>query len=595
MNSRFIPGWLLILFICVCCDVVEKSQKPNILLVLTDDQGWGDVGYNGNEIVETPNLDQLAASGVRFDRFYVDPVCAPTRAAILTGRYPFRSGAVGVSRGWENMSTEAMTIAELLKEQGYTSGCFGKWHNGRHFDQHPLRQGFDLFFGFRSGGIGDYFNPILEYNDSEVIVRGFVADVLTDSAIAFMERNKREPFFCFLPYNTPHTPFQLEDKYFDKYLAKGCNEAVSSIFGMVENIDDNIGRIMNFLNDSELAKNTLVIFLSDNGPIGGIASRYNADMRGTKGSVYDGGVRVPAIFYWQGRIEPQTISEPVAHIDVAPTILKLVSGKTIGNNEFDGVNLWPMLAGEFHQQDRVLFTMKQISPKSGIVNPLEQRFVLRSEQYCMVQEGSKLELFDMVKDPNQRNDIASENSHVIEKLEANASDLKVSLMQNSFERPSCPIGQPGAIKHELFADEAHLRGGLEYFKGFGYNSDWITSWNDLNDSIYWEVDVVDTGLYRTSLLYTCSEENIGSVIQLSTGVNSKIENRITVTYDPDFIVVPDRVSASGKSSTRKPWKKFDIGQIMINKRTERLVLRALSIESEYVADVRGLVLERINN
>ncbi|HLL95021.1 MAG TPA: sulfatase-like hydrolase/transferase, partial [Spirosoma sp.] len=218
------------------------GDRPNVLFILTDDQGWGDLGLHGNPHVETPHLDQLARDGAQFERFFVSPLCAPTRASLLTGRYHLRTGTVSVTGGWERMNADEQTLAEIFKQNGYATGCFGKWHNGEHYPEDPIGQGFDEFLGFCAGHWNNYFDTELQHNDEMVPTRGFITDVLTDAAIGFIENNKEKPFFCYLPYNAPHSPFQVPDRYFDKCKARGLDDQNACVYGMVENLDDNIGR-----------------------------------------------------------------------------------------------------------------------------------------------------------------------------------------------------------------------------------------------------------------------------------------------------------------------------------------------------------------
>jgi len=195
----------------------NSTRKPNVLLILTDDQGWGDVTSHGNDVIDTPVMDSLAASGARFDRFFVSPVCAPTRASLLTGRYHPRTGVHGVTRGYETMRSNEVTLARVFKNAGYATGCFGKWHNGAHYTYHPNGKGFDEFLGFCAGHWNNYFDTNLERNGQQIKVKGYITNVLTDAALKFMEDSKDDPFFCYVPYNCPHGPFQVPDKYFDKY------------------------------------------------------------------------------------------------------------------------------------------------------------------------------------------------------------------------------------------------------------------------------------------------------------------------------------------------------------------------------------------
>ncbi|WP_245897232.1 sulfatase-like hydrolase/transferase [Hymenobacter nivis] len=256
--------------------------RPNVVLILTDDQGWGDLSANKNPWLKTPNMDRLAQQGTSFEHFYVSPLCAPTRASLLTGRYHLSTGVVSVSKGLETMDSEETTLAELFRANGYQTGMFGKWHSGQHYPNRPNDQGFDEFLGFCAGHWSNYFDTKLDHNGELVQTTGYITDVLTDAALKFIGANQDKPFFCYIPYNAPHSPFQVPDAYFNKFKAKGRSNELACVYGMVSNLDDNVGRVLAFLKKRKLKKNTIVIFMTDNGPNG---TRYNGDMRGIKGSV----------------------------------------------------------------------------------------------------------------------------------------------------------------------------------------------------------------------------------------------------------------------------------------------------------------------
>jgi len=211
------------------CIKEKPTEKPNIIIILTDDQGFGDISSHGNSLIETPQIDRIAREGTRLSQFYVSPVCAPTRASLLTGRYSLRTGTQWVTFGLENMNSEEITFAEVFKEQGYETGLFGKWHNGTHYPMDPKGQGFDTFFGFKQGHYNNYFDTQLEYNGVSIQTSGFITDVLTDSAIAFIKKNADKPFLAFIPYNAPHSPFQVPDKYFNHFKNKGLSDKNAAV------------------------------------------------------------------------------------------------------------------------------------------------------------------------------------------------------------------------------------------------------------------------------------------------------------------------------------------------------------------------------
>ncbi|MEE3220552.1 MAG: sulfatase-like hydrolase/transferase, partial [Planctomycetota bacterium] len=275
-------------FILSALDAAAAGRRPNVIVILTDDQGWGDLSLNGNKNLNTPNIDSLAREGARFERFFVCPVCSPTRAEFLTGRYHPRCGVYSTSAGGERMNLDEMTIADTFKAAGYATGAFGKWHNGMQFPYHPNGRGFDEFYGFCSGHWGNYFGPPLDHNGKIVRGEGFVIDDFTNRAIKFIEQHKGRPFFSYLPYNTPHSPMQVPDRWWNKFQGKrlpmrhrdpGREDVVHSraALAMCENVDWNVGRILKKLDELQIADNTIVVFFCDNGPNG---SWWNGGMKG---------------------------------------------------------------------------------------------------------------------------------------------------------------------------------------------------------------------------------------------------------------------------------------------------------------------------
>ena len=356
------------------------DRKPNVLLIMTDDQGYGDLRLHGNAKIDTPVLDRLAGESTRFDRFFVCPLCTPTRASLLSGRYYLRTGVASVTRGLETMRSEEVTIAEVLKGGGYATGCFGKWHLGEHYPNHPNGQGFDEFFGMPTGHWDNYFDPRLEHNGRMVATRGYITDVLTDAGVRFIEQQRDRPFFCYVPYNAPHTPLQVPDALFDKYKARGLDDRAAAIYGMVENIDGNVGRLLRKLDALKLAGNTIVIFLSDNGPEGPEGSRYNAGMRGMKGRVHEGGVRVPLFVRWPGRIpRGKVVKQIAAHVDLLPTIAELCGVPLPRTQPLDGRSLAGLLMAKGQDwPDRMIFTRMPNWKRLVSYTPVCTRTLLKS-------------------------------------------------------------------------------------------------------------------------------------------------------------------------------------------------------------------------
>src|SRR5437763_2090196 len=333
----------------------QSRKRPNIVIILADDQGWGDLSINGNTNLRTPKIDSIARDGAILDRFYVCAVCAPTRAEFLTGRYRSRGGVRGVSTGAERLNLDEKTIAQTFKASGYATGAFGKWHNGSQFPYHPNARGFDEYYGFTSGHWGLYFDPELDHNGRLVRGKGYITDDLTNHALDFITQHKDGPFFCYLPYNTPHAPMEVPDRFFERFeRAEPKMRArdpkleeipfTRAVLAMCENIDWNVGRVLAKLDELKLAGDTIVIYFSDNGPN---SWRWNGCMKGRKGSVDEGGVRAPFLIRWPGHIKPRTTVTRIAGaIDLLPTLADMAGIPIASTKPLDGKSIKPLLTGE---------------------------------------------------------------------------------------------------------------------------------------------------------------------------------------------------------------------------------------------------------
>ncbi|MFO7973034.1 MAG: arylsulfatase [Candidatus Hydrogenedentota bacterium] len=325
-------------------------ERPNVVVILTDDQGYGDVGVHGNDQIQTPHLDRFARDGIDLTRFYCSPVCAPTRASLMTGRYYYRTGVIHTWRGGAKMHADETTLAEMLRAKGYATGLFGKWHLGDNYPMRPQDQGFDTCLWHKSGGIGQvpdkpnsYLNPKLWRNGEAVQAQGYCTDVFFEAAREFIAANRNRPFFAYLPTNAPHTPLEIGPEYIEPYTAKGIDETTARVYGMISNIDDNVGRLLDWLDQQGLRENTLVIFLGDNGPQ---QERYTAGLRGRKTGVYEGGIRVPCFVQWPTVLEgKRRLDAMTAHIDLTPTILEACKTAPLDKAALDGISLLPLLLG----------------------------------------------------------------------------------------------------------------------------------------------------------------------------------------------------------------------------------------------------------
>jgi arylsulfatase A-like enzyme len=575
----------------------STQEKPNILFIVTDDQGYGDLSIHGNPYIETPNIDKLGNQSVRFDRFYVSSVCAPSRASLLTGRYNLRTGTFGVTHNKEAMNPEELTIPEILKTEGYYSSCIGKWHNGIQYPYNPLGQGFDEFFGFTGGHINNYFNAELLRGTKPEKTSGYITDVLTDEAIYFIKRNKNEPFFCYLSYNAPHGPWQVPDKYYEKFKTNGFDEIVSSIWGMCENIDYNVGRLIKCLDDEGITENTLIVFLSDNGGIG-TTKLFNAGMKGGKTSVHEGGSRVPLFMNWPAaNWTPKVVERISAHIDILPTIIDLCGIEFAGKFKLDGTSLKPLIEGDSEDwQDRTLF----------LHNPIDEtnRYpgAVRTEKYRLVkkikgpQAGSAAknndksalpwELYDMKHDPGEENNIAEENPEIVVELSDKYENWLDDISSNELKRFPLPVGFDEHNPVTLFATQAYFSEPIKYFTGRGAANDWLTEWSNSKGKIWFDIEVAMDGEYLISIAYSCPEENAGSTIRLTAG-NTKTETKVPPAPITE-IPLPDRISSGYQS---RVWETLKIGLVDLKVGRQKIFIEATSIPNGSVLDFKHLNLE----
>ncbi len=363
----FVFNWIFA--VCLWADKQGSPAAPNILMIVSDDQGFGDFGCYGNELIKTPHLDQLFKESTRLYRFYVSPACSPTRASLMTGRYPSRTGVWDTWKGRENMRKTETTLAEILKEGGYATGLFGKWHLGENAPLRPQDQGFSETFLWTD--ISTRFDPGVEWNGEEIRMEGFLDDLIFDKAIEFLERKQDAPFFCyvasFLPHNFPggkQVPEEEVEAYLHiDHLTRGDLE----VYAMTTRMDRNIGRLLQRLDELGLSNSTLVVFLSDDGPQqrhhldhGKETQRFNYGLRGVKTEVYEGGIRTPCFIRWPSQIEAgRDITSVTSVKDLFPTILDFV-GISYEEDSIDGMSLVPILMSQEESlPDRLLFSQFQ--------------------------------------------------------------------------------------------------------------------------------------------------------------------------------------------------------------------------------------------
>ena len=571
------------------------AERPNVLLIMTDDQGWGDIAAHGAPELQTPVLDRLAAEGVQFDRFYVSPVCAPTRSSLLSGRYSLRTGVCGVTRGYENMRGSELTIAECLRSAGYATGCFGKWHNGRHMPMHPNAQGFDEFVGFCGGHWNTYFDTPLEHNGEAIETSGYITDVITDAALQFIRDQKDTPWFCYVPYNAPHSPWRVPDEFFSKYADKGLDETAACAYAMVECLDTNIGRLLSELEQLQLDDDTLVLFLTDNGPN---SARFNGGMRGTKGSVHEGGVRVPLFVKWGDRLKPHRVSQIAAHIDLLPTILAACGVEKPEGAPLDGASLWPLISEDdvaaAGWPDRILLTTRE---SETVESRKSLQGAARSQRWRATFEKGQWSLFDMATDPGQKTDVAADHPTELKKLSAAWNAYIDGLLADGFREPEVPVDAASGRVIELPGNEAFLDsatgGGIRYAGVNGFANCWVTDWTDAGATLRWNLDVVSPGRWEVVLEYAGSPDQAGSRLEIVCG-ESRREFVVQQSHNSPFVPVPERLIPSPHYSIRS-WATQPAGPVRLASGKQSLVLRGLRRPGRSFPEIKSVRLRRMDD
>jgi arylsulfatase A-like enzyme len=470
------------------------EKRPNVIIVMTDDQGYGDLGCHGNPHVKTPNIGKLGAQSIRLTDFHVSPTCSPTRAALMTGRYCNRTGVWHTIMGRSLLRADEVTMADVFSASGYSTGIFGKWHLGDNYPFRPEDRGFGESLVHRGGGIGqgidywgnDYFDDTYFRNGKPERFKGYCTDVWFDEAMKFIEANKERPFFCYLPTNAAHGPFFVAERYSKPYRDKGLEPSLAAFYGMITNIDENMGRLMGRLNRLGLSDNTILVFMTDNG--GEPAehwARYKGGMRGFKGSQYDGGHRVPCFIRWPaGDLQGgRDIGRITAHIDLLPTFIELCGLKKPGGVKFDGLSLVPLLAGGSAEwAERVLITDSQ-----RVDHPIKWRQSATMTDRWRLIDGRKL--YDIKADPGQENDISEKHPEVVKKLRAAYEEWWANVSEHFDEYCEIVIGSEEQNPTCLMSHDIHGQ--------VVWNHEQVREGQRADG--FWAVEVARAGVYEFSL------------------------------------------------------------------------------------------------
>jgi len=487
----------------------EDSRPPNVILLITDDQGYGDLSCHGNPVLKTPHLDRLYGQSVRFTNFHVDPTCSPTRASLLTGCYSSRAGVWHTIMGRSLLAADETTMADLFSRNGYRTGIFGKWHLGDNYPYRPQDRGFDESVVIGGGAIGnapdfwgnDYFDDTYRHNGKWQKYTGYCTDVFFDEAMKFMTSDPNRPFFVYLPTNTPHWPHNVAEKYSRPYL-EAVPERMATFYGMIANIDENVGRLLNFLKEKGLEENTILVFLTDNGTsfgarwdeTGKMTAGFNAGMRGHKGSIYEGGHRVPCFIRWprRGINGGRDVHRLSAHIDLLPTLAELCGLKGTERLALDGKSLVPLLEGKGDAwPDRTLFVHNQ-----------RVDFPIRGKDFAVMTDRWRLingrQLYDMRKDPGQMRDVAAEHPQVVRDLNAAYDRWWEDISVRFDEYSWIVVGSEYEDPVKLTSHDIHGQVGWDHVH---------VRRNSRCDG-FWAVDFVREGLYEIRLMRWPEEAGI---------------------------------------------------------------------------------------
>lgn len=402
------------------------GSRPNIVLIITDDQGYGELACHGNPVIKTPNLDRLHAESTRFVAFHVSPTCAPTRASLMTGMHEFRNGVTHTIMQRERLALDATTIAELLARAGYQTGIFGKWHLGDEEPYRPAKRGFSESFIHGAGGIGQsypgscgdfpnntYFDPVVLHNERVVKTQGYCTDVFFEQALKWIAENRAQPFYAQIATNAPHSPLVCPEEFQEPYERLGLEKDSAAYYGMITNIDENVGRLLRELGKLGLEERTLVIFMTDNGHTPD--HLFNAGMRGRKGTSHEGGTRVPAFFRWPGKVRAGTnVGALTSAVDLFPTIAELCGATVPDSLQVDGRSLVPLLEDPHAAwPDRFLFTHLGRWERGDAAGSKYKHCAVRSPRFRLVNNR---ELYDIVNDPGEQRNVADQHPKLVARM-----------------------------------------------------------------------------------------------------------------------------------------------------------------------------------
>jgi arylsulfatase A-like enzyme len=481
---------------------------------MTDDQGYGDIAAHGNTKIQTPNLDRLRAESIRLTNFHVDPTCSPTRSALMTGRYSTRTGVWHTIMGRSILHRDEVTLGNVFSAGGYRTAMFGKWHLGDSYPYRPEQRGFQEVVSLGGGGVGqtpdywgnDYFDDTYWHNGQPEKYEGYCTDVFFGKALEYIEANRDSEFFVYLTPNAPHSPYLVDERYSQPYKEQGVPSPMAEFYGMITNIDENMGRLVEKLQQLGLEDNTILIFMTDNGSAAGFIADsrtgagsavhadaaewqgFNAGMRGIKGSEYEGGHRVPFFLRWPaGNLgTPRDVASLTAHIDVLPTLSELCGFTRPGQADWDGRSFAPLLRSQGEWPERTLTVHSQ-----RIEQPEKWRkSAVMTERWRLINGA---ELYDVQADPSQASDIASENPAIVEQLRSEYEKWWAHIGERFGEQVPIVIGAEQEAETRLTAHDWHSESDSQV----PWNQEVVRKEPPVNG--YWAVEVARDGTYQFEL------------------------------------------------------------------------------------------------
>lgn len=589
----------LITLFCLLHALPAAAARPNLVVFLADDAGWGDYSRSGNTQVRTPHIDSLARDGVSLERFFVQPVCAPTRAEFLTGRYFPRGGVRGVSAGQERLDLGEKTLADAFKAAGYATGAFGKWHNGSQWPYHPMARGFEEYFGHTSGHWGEYFDAPLEENGRMVRTEGYIVDVCTNRALDFIDRNKEKPFMCYIPFTTPHSPWAVPEADWGRFKEKPITltgtdakreaaDETRCALAMMENQDANVGRVLARLKQHGIDNHTIVLYFSDNGPNG---HRWTGGMKGKKGNSDEGGVRSVCYLRWPEKLPAgHTVPQLSAAIDLLPTLTALAGVPRAGDQPLDGRDLTPLLTKQ-----------ETAWPERLIFAHWGQNSSVRTQTHRLDQEGR---LYDMTADPGQTTPVNHKNPALAAELTQAVKAWRRDVFRNA-AGPSQSAAGPGAVDNEvdprpipvghrefpitmLPARDGEPIGGVRRSSA-APNCSYFVNWTSPDDRMVWGIDVRTAGKYEVTLDYTCKLADAGSTIVLAFK-DATLSGKVEPGWDPPLLTNQDTLPRPPGESPMKEFRTLTLGEITLDAGEGPLTLRASEVPGTSVMDLRRVTL-----